>query len=159
MTLGGLTIAIGALVDDAIIDVENVFRRLRLESAKPEGQRRASLEVVWAASSEVRKAIVFATLIIVLVFLPLLVLPGIEGRLLRPLGIAYAAAIAASLLVSLTVTPVLCYLLLPRAAALREGSPGSCANCTGSTAPAWTSRCVIVAWCWARPRSWSPSRR
>ncbi len=123
MTLGGLTIAIGALVDDAIIDVENVFRRLRLESAKPEGQRRPPIEVVWAASSEVRKAIVFATLIIVLVFLPLLVLPGIEGRLLRPLGIAYAAAIAASLLVSLTVTPVLCYLLLPRAAAVREREP------------------------------------
>jgi CzcA family heavy metal efflux pump len=123
MTLGGLTIAIGALVDDAIIDVENVFRRLRLEREKPEAERRPHLEVVFRASSEVRKAIFFATVIIVLVFLPLFFLPGIEGRLLRPLGLAYVAALAASLLVSLTVTPVLCSLLLARARVLERREP------------------------------------
>ena len=130
MTLGGLTIAIGALVDDAIIDVENVFRRLRQERAKPRGGAPADRSTSCSsASSEVRGAIFFATLIIVLVFLPLFFLPGIEGRLLRPLGFAYIAALAASLLVSLTVTPVLCYLLLPRASAARSAtSPGCCAR-------------------------------
>jgi CzcA family heavy metal efflux pump len=123
MTLGGLTIAIGALVDDAIIDVENVFRRLRQNRARPEGERRPAFEVVFRASSEVRGAILFATLIIVLVFLPLFVLPGMEGRLLRPLGFSYVAALVASLLVSLTVTPVLCYLLLPRSKALDRPEP------------------------------------
>ncbi len=123
MTLGGLTIAIGALVDDAIIDVENVFRRLRQERSKPEAERRPALEVVFRASSEVRGAILFATLIIVLVFLPLFVLPGMEGRLLRPLGFAYVAALAASLLVSLTVTPVLCALLLPDSKVLDRPEP------------------------------------
>jgi CzcA family heavy metal efflux pump len=123
MTIGGLTIAIGALVDDAIIDVENVFRRLRENRRKAEGERRSPLQVVFAASSEVRNAIFFATLIIVLVLLPLFVLPGFEGRLLRPLGLAYVAALAASLLVSLTVTPVLCLLLLGESKALSHEEP------------------------------------
>lgn len=113
MTLGGLTIAIGALVDDAIIDVENVVRRLRGERQRPPGQRRPALQVVYQACLEVRGAIVFATAIIVLAFVPLLLLPGLEGRLLRPLGLACVAALTASLLVSLTVTPALSLGLLP----------------------------------------------
>ncbi len=123
MTLGGLTISIGALVDDAIIGVENVLRRLRLERERPPASRRKSIEVVYAASSEVRGAILYATLIIVLVFLPLFFLPGMEGRLLRPLGLAYVTALAASFLVSLTITPVLCQLLLARSKALEAGDP------------------------------------
>ncbi len=150
MTLGGLTIAIGALVDDAIIDVENVFRRLRQERLKPVADRRPSLEVVFRASSEVRGAILFATLIIVLVFLPLFVLPGMEGRLLRPLGFAYVAALAASLLVSLTVTPVLCALLLPGSKALDKGEPWLLRMFHGAYRPtlAWSlrhPRTVILA--------------
>lgn len=123
MTLGGFTIAIGALVDDAIIDVENVFRRLRENHRRAEGERRPVLEVVFRASSEVRGAILFATLVIALVFLPLLSLPGIEGRLLRPLGLAYLASLAGSLIVALTVTPVLCLLLLPHGALLESEEP------------------------------------
>jgi len=115
MTLGGLTIAVGALVDDAIIGVENVFRRLRLEGSLPADKRRLPLEVVFQASSEVRGAILFATLIIILVFLPLFFMPGLEGRLLRPLGLAYVAGLTASFLVSVTVTPALCFVLLPSA--------------------------------------------
>lgn len=123
MTLGGLTIAIGALVDDAIIDVENVLRRLRENHRRPEGERRSALETIFAASSEVRGAILFATLVIAIVFVPLFFLPGIEGLLLRPLGIAYLAALLASMLVSLTLTPALCLLLLPASRSLEKGEP------------------------------------
>ncbi len=114
MTLGGLTIAIGLLVDDAVIAVENVFRRLRQERLLDEPERRTPVEVIASAATEVVKPILFATLIIMLVFLPIFFLPGLEGRLLRPLGLAFVIAIAASLLMALTVTPALCALLLGR---------------------------------------------
>ena len=122
MTLGGLAIAIGALVDDAVIDVENVFRRLRENAARPEAEQRSAYRVVLDASVEIRSSIVFATLIILLVFLPIFFLEGVEGLLLEPLGLAYVAALSVSLLVAMSVTPVLCYFLIPRSRAMRSGT-------------------------------------
>lgn len=115
MSLGGIAIAIGALVDDAIIDVENVFRRLKENNLRNDSQKKNALQVIYEASKEIRAPMVNATMIIVIVFLPLFFLSGVEGRLLRPMGYAYVTSIFASLLVALTVTPVLSYYLLPKA--------------------------------------------
>ncbi|MFZ1288538.1 MAG: efflux RND transporter permease subunit [Melioribacteraceae bacterium] len=115
MSLGGIAIAIGALVDDAIIDVENVYRRLKENISNNKNKSIDALKIIFEASKEIRAPMVNATLIIVVVFLPLFFLSGVEGRLLRPMGYAYVTSIFASLLVALTVTPVLSYYLLPKA--------------------------------------------
>lgn len=113
MTLGGLTMAIGELVDDAIVDIENVFRRLRENALLPLAKRQKSLKVVYESSKEVRNSIVYATVLVAMVFVPLLLLPGVDGKLLAPIGIAYIVALLASLVVSLTLVPVLASYLLP----------------------------------------------
>lgn len=144
MTLGGLAIAIGELVDDAVVGVENVLRRLKLNrsAATP----RPVVEVIAAATLEVRSAIVYATVIIVLVFVPLFVMPGIEGRLFTPLGVAYIVSILASMIVSVTLTPVMAYYLLPRMKQLHAGD---------SPLVAWLKRqdAKLLHWSFARART------
>lgn len=112
MTLGGMCIAIGSLVDDAIIDVENVYKRLRENHALPKDERLPAMRIVFEASSEIRASIIHATLIIMVTFTPLFFLSGLEGRMLKPLGIAYLIALVMSLVVAMTVTPLLCKLML-----------------------------------------------
>lgn len=143
MTLGGLAIAIGELVDDAVVDVENILRRLKQNRALPDPL--PVLEVVRQASVEVRSGIVYATVIVVLVFVPLFALPGIEGRLFTPLGIAYIVSVLASMLVSMTVTPVLSSFLLPRMKNLGHGdSP------LVTRLKAWDTK--VLAWSFRRPK-------
>lgn len=112
MTLGGMCIAIGSLVDDAIIDVENVYKRLRQNHELPKEQRHSAYTVVFEASSEIRSSIIHATLIIMVTFMPLFFLSGLEGRMLKPLGIAYLVALVMSLVVAMTVTPLMCKMML-----------------------------------------------
>lgn len=142
MTLGGLAIAIGELVDDAVVDVENILRRLK--ENRTLAQPLPLLSVVHHASVEVRSGIVYATVIVVLVFVPLFALPGIEGRLFSPLGIAYIVSILASMLVSMTVTPVLCSFLLPRMKHLDHGD---------SPLVAWLKRVDAQLLNWSLPRA------
>jgi len=141
MTLGGLAVAVGVLVDDAIIDVENVFRRLKENAARPEAEQLGKAEVVLAASDEIRPSMVFATVIIVIVFIPLLFLEGMEGRFFSPLGITYIVSIVASLIVALTVTPAMCKLLLKR----DEGVKGM-AGGTGGTGRDHHADSWLVRW-------------
>ncbi|MBL8473396.1 MAG: efflux RND transporter permease subunit [Rhodocyclaceae bacterium] len=151
MTLGGMAIAIGELVDDAVVDVENVLRRLRENAAA--GQARSAFDVVLAASLEVRSGVVYATATVILVFLPLFWLPGIEGRLFVPLGISYVTAILCSLGVAAVVTPVLAFLLLPRLAA-----SGSGALAILSDRRHGGSEALLVGWLkrgYRRPLEWS----
>ena len=143
MTLGGLAIAIGELVDDAVVGVENILRRLRQNRAA--AQPLPVFDVVERASVEVRSGILYATIIVVLVFVPLFALPGIEGRLFSPLGIAYIVSILASMGVSMTVTPVLCYYLLPGMKRLDHGD---------SPLVAWLKRqdARLLAWSFPHAR-------
>ncbi|MEQ9466716.1 MAG: efflux RND transporter permease subunit [Ekhidna sp.] len=125
MSLGGMAIAIGALVDDAIIDVENVFKRLRENIRKPKAEQQPVLTVVKDASVEIRSSIIIATLIIIVSFVPLFFLSGMEGRLLQPLGIAFITSVLTSLIVAVTVTPVLCSYLLKSEKVLSKQAEGT----------------------------------
>jgi CzcA family heavy metal efflux pump len=121
MSLGGMAIAVGDLVDDAIIDVENVFRRLKENALKPEYERENKMKVIFDASTEIRSSVINATFIIIVAFVPLFFLSGMEGRLLAPLGVAFIVALFASLIVAITLTPVLCSFMLSSDKQLAKG--------------------------------------
>lgn len=143
MSIGGMAIAIGSLVDDAIVDVENVFKRLRQNARLPKEQRQGKLDVIFHASHEVRMPILNSTLIIVVSFVPLFFLSGLEGRMLAPLGVSFIVSLFASTVVALTLTPVLCSYLLKDGAGSEEGRGkseefnGDSPHGAGSQEPRW----------------------
>ncbi len=124
MTLGGIAVAMGELVDDAIVDVENIFRRLKMNHALAAEDQQPAIRIVYVASKEIRSSLVFGTAVVILSFLPLFALSGVEGRLFTPLGFAYIVSILSSFIVSMTVTPVLSYYLLPGSRATQHTGDG-----------------------------------
>jgi HME family heavy-metal exporter len=124
MTLGGIAVAMGELVDDAIVDVENIFRRLKQNNLLPNEHQESAISITFKASKEIRSSIVFGTAVVILSFMPLFALSGVEGRLFTPLGIAYIVSILSSFVVSMTVTPVLSYYLLPNSRATHQEGDG-----------------------------------
>jgi len=124
MTLGGIAVAMGELVDDAIVDVENIFRRVKQNNLLPIEKQKSAIVVTFEASKEIRSSIVFGTAVVILSFMPLFALSGVEGRLFTPLGIAYIVSILSSFVVSMTVTPVLSFYLLPQSRATHQEGDG-----------------------------------
>ena len=158
MSIGGMAIAIGSLVDDAIVDVENVFKRLRQNACKPLAERLRKREVIFNASKEVRMPILNSTLIIVVSFVPLFFLSGLEGRMLAPLGVSFIVSLFASTLVALTLTPVLCYYLL-KDPQLPQGALVDGASVQKGDEPRWVCALkryyeLALAWALGRPSRW-----
>ncbi len=154
MSIGGMAIAIGSLVDDAIVDVENVFKRLRQNACRPVNERLRKIEVIYNASKEVRMPILNSTLIIVVSFVPLFFLSGLEGRMLVPLGISFIVSLFASTLVALTLTPVLCYLLLKNPQLGEDKTTPR--HTTHNQEPRWVR---MLKWQYERALTWAMSRR
>lgn len=154
MSIGGMAIAIGSLVDDAIVDVENVFKRLRQNACRPVNERLRKIEVIYNASKEVRMPIFNSTLIIVVSFVPLFFLSGLEGRMLVPLGISFIVSLFASTLVALTLTPVLCYLLLKNPQLGEDKTTPR--HTTHNQEPRWVR---MLKWQYERALTWAMSGR
>lgn len=154
MSIGGMAIAIGSLVDDAIVDVENVFKRLRQNACRPVNERLRKIEVIYNASKEVRMPILNSTLIIVVSFVPLFFLSGLEGRMLAPLGISFIVSLFASTLVALTLTPVLCYLLLKNPQLGEDKTTPR--HTTHNQEPRWVR---MLKWQYERALAWAMSGR